>query len=248
MAKGVKLPYSVIMNKLEHYLLPPDEVVFFEWLIEKHVYFGRQEKFHYAQRRIENETRIKRRRLDAIIRKFEEMGFVSTRIEALGTQPKVTYFYVNISCMFRNLGRVIDSKTEYYREWDYYLYEVLFENPMKPKKKVNVDKIYKLLNKTYNDRINMYNDGELTYEKPSRIKLKTALPRSKTIDNSLTELVSVYGEDGVDNAFLAFIDQVLKENISCKRPLNYFLKKEGGTFVVFNEYLDYYNVEYSKKR
>ena len=59
----------------------------------------------------------------------------------------------------------------------------------KPKKKaakstVNVDVIFVKLQDTFRERVRMYNDGELTKEKPKRTKAASFLPRNKQNRNN----------------------------------------------------------------
>ena len=70
------VPFCLNFSRFADYLLAPDEVVLFEWLLFKQYYFGVRSYFHYSKPRIEADTRIGRRRQEAIIKKFEDMGFL----------------------------------------------------------------------------------------------------------------------------------------------------------------------------
>ena len=69
-------PLCINFQRFGGYLLAPDEVVLFEWFLFKQNCFGVHRSFHYSKPRIEADTRIGRRRQEAIIEKFQKMGFL----------------------------------------------------------------------------------------------------------------------------------------------------------------------------
>ncbi len=94
-----EIPLCVNILRLQHYLLQPDEVVFFDWLVVKTIAFGYKE-FHYSQMRIEAETRIRRTRQDKIIAGFVEYGFLTAEVkEHAMARGRVKHFHVNFSLL-----------------------------------------------------------------------------------------------------------------------------------------------------
>ena len=67
----LEAPMCINVVRLQDYLLAPDEVVLFDWLLVKQAYVFNYKPFYYSQRRIEKETRIGRRRFETILRTFK---------------------------------------------------------------------------------------------------------------------------------------------------------------------------------
>lgn len=101
------------------YSLAPDEVVLLEWFLFKQNYFGAGYFFYYSRKKIEEATRIKRRRIEAITKMFEDMGFLKT---ALGfekvTNNQVLYYKVDFKILAEDscLCRIVDKESILYKE------------------------------------------------------------------------------------------------------------------------------------
>ena len=92
----------------------------------------------------------------------------------------------------------------------------------------------------------MYNDGEITGEKPERILTETVLPGSSRHFNALAELQDLgYSEEAINNAFISFTDEALKGYVKPANLLDYFLKFENDHYPVLDRYLSYFNTNYS---
>ena len=102
-------PYCTNIINAQHYKLKPDEMLFFEWLLVKYEAFGCKE-FYYSLARIEKETRIARRRHEAIIKKFSEMQFLACQVKppALADKGRVMYYNLDL----RSLSGCLDDMME----------------------------------------------------------------------------------------------------------------------------------------
>ena len=88
-------PLCTNVLRVHDYLLSPDELIIFDSLVVKAISFH-YKRFFYSQKRIEKETRVKRTRYEAIIKKFEEMGFLQTYVDKMpNSEGQIRYFYVN---------------------------------------------------------------------------------------------------------------------------------------------------------
>ena len=88
-------PLCTNVLRVHDYLLTPDELIIFDSLVVKAISFH-YKRFFYSQKRIEKETRVKRTRYEAIIKKFEEMGFLQTYVDKMpNSEGQIRYFYVN---------------------------------------------------------------------------------------------------------------------------------------------------------
>ncbi|MBD5375455.1 MAG: hypothetical protein HDR77_08265 [Bacteroides sp.] len=241
-------PMAVNVIRLQAYLLPPDEAVFFDWLMVKAAAFGFK-PFYYSYKRIYEELRINRTRLDTILRKFVEMGIVeiSVKGDALA-RTKVTHFNVSLECVLNNLPQIINAQdTEYFEYWRSFLSNGMSGKKSKKPTKTAMklaEEAFSELVKMYNNRIKMYNNGELTGEKPKRKMRETSLPKSDSRMKKIAYLTQMHGTRAVCYSFTAFADAVLKGDIGCAHPLDYFLKHENGFYPVFDKYLDEFNESY----
>ena len=75
-------PLCTNVLRVHDYLLTPDELIIFDSLVVKAISFH-YKRFFYSQKRIEKETRVKRTRYEAIIKKFEEMQVGSGKIDVI---------------------------------------------------------------------------------------------------------------------------------------------------------------------
>lgn len=247
-----KTEYPMASNviRLQSYLLPPDEAVFLDWLIAKAIAFGFK-PFYYSYRRIHEELRIKRRKLDAILLKFSELKILKVYTKG-NTQinAKVTYFEVSIEGVWYNLHQIINPESgDYFKQWENFLDTAMKGiKPQKPTKSAMklADEVHSLLVAVYNERIRMYNKGDLTCGvAPQRQKRESSLPKKESNLKSLSELAKSHGKDAIRNAFIALVDKILTKEIKCAHPLDYFFTKREDYYPVFNDYLDYYNKQYS---
>lgn len=251
-----EIPLCTNIIRLQSYLLAPDEVILFDWFVVKQVAFKYQD-FHYSQVRIQEETRIKRTRQNIIINKFTKMGFLLTEVrENKETRGRVSYFKVNFEVLADKdvLGKIINPKEVLFRDFLKYVKYLSTEQKksLRSQKKDVFDtdtanRIYHLLNSTYDNRRKMYNNGELTSDKPERAKSVTQLQKNKSIDRKLIRLSQSYDDNAISHAFAAYTDAVFKEEKTPENFMNYFLSYDEttGSFGVFEYYLNYFNLNYS---
>lgn len=241
------MPLCVNVMRLKSYLLKPDELIFFDWLIIKQTSF-KEESFYYSYERIYEETRISRRRLDAIIKHFKEMGFLCS--EAKGSymaKGKVTFFKVNFNNLLNCLDNIINSEhSEYYTSF-YQFIKKLSNGEFTQKRgdnwKERGKEYFKKIEEIYNSRIELYNKNHPN----ARKKLKTGFSKSDIRYRKLYDINDIQGETSVRNAFIAFADAVISgKEEDVRHPLELFLtKSDNGEYPVFTKYLDCFNVEYS---
>lgn len=253
-----EIPLCINVIRLQSYLLAPDEVILFDWFVVKQVSFKYQD-FHYSQARIEEETRIKRTRQNVIINLFKEMGFLTSQVrENKETRGRVNYFKVNFEILTDKdiLCEIINAKEPLFKDFLKYLKHLSSEQKkaLKPQKNDIFDtstanRIYNLLNDTYEERRVMYNKGELTDKKPERIKSSTQLQRNKAIDRKLIRLTNVYNDNAIRYAFTAYIDSVFKGDITPENLMNYFLSYDdtNESFGIFEYSLNNFNLNYGRK-
>lgn len=119
-----ELPFCVNFKKCEAYLLPPDEMVLFEWLLFKQNSFGVGNSFYYTRKRIESDTKINRRRQDAIFAKFEGMGFLKRELQIKSGKNSATYHFRIEYEILKNdnvLSQILDIETFVYIDMQRYL-------------------------------------------------------------------------------------------------------------------------------
>lgn len=258
-----EIPLCTNILRLQSYLLAPDELILFDWLIVKQISFH-YKPFHYSQARTEQETRIKRTRQEMIIAKFKEWGLIAVDVhENEVTKGQVRYFSFSFQRLTDHsiLGLIIKNTVPLYINFrQYALYHTEEQqkalNPTKKEEDMNVEdaeEAYEILNAIYDERRVMYNEGRLTGGKlPERIKSHSQLQYNKTIAKRLMRLLSRYESETIRNAFIAYMDGLLteKDAVVPKNLMNFFLSynKEEDSFNVFDFYLDKFNLQYSSPR
>lgn len=253
-----EIPLCINVIRLQSYLLAPDEVILFDWFVVKQVAFKYQD-FHYSQARIEEETRIKRTRQNVIINLFKEMGFLTSQVrENKETRGRVSYFKVDFEILANKdiLSEIIDTNKALFKDFLKYMKYLSTEQKkaLKPQKKDvfdtnTADRIYNLLNDTYEERRIMYNKGELTSKKPDRAKSATQLQKNKAIEKKLIRLTHTYSDNAICYAFTAYIDSVFRGDTKPENLMNYFLSYDdtNESFGVFEYSLNNFNLNYGKK-
>lgn len=123
--KPKNCPLCVNIQRLELYLLAPDEVIFFDWLVIKQSIVFQFKPFYYQSERIEKETRIKRRCLERIIKRFTAMGILFTDIRA---KPNgvgcARYFNLSFTQILNRLPEIIDCESDAMKEFETYFSEL----------------------------------------------------------------------------------------------------------------------------
>lgn len=249
---------SNIVKYIKDYALDNDERTMFDWLVIKQHDFGVSKPFRHSISQIEEATLLSKYLQNRILGKFKELGFLTVGKEFYQNNPYRSFF-IDYSILTNPevLGKIVREGTETYsnllalfKEWAKEQAQSRKPATKKQQKAAEdkskaTDALYICLNAKWDERRQMYNNGELTGKKPKRGKSKTSLPKSKNVVMLLGKLLDVYEQQAISNAFTAFSDAVLKDEVRCSAPLSYFLKCEGGDFPVVNQNLDNFNTQYS---
>ncbi len=258
-------PLATNILRLHDYLLAPDEVVLFDALVVKSISFH-YKTFYYSQQRIEREMRIKRTRFEKIIKMYEEMGWLTTYIDKIPeTDGQIRYFYVNFTTLAQPeiLGKIVRGESGLFADMQAYMLHhsdmaykastpaTRKEERKKKKDSEIVEEIRVILQDTMNERRKMYNNGEITDEKPKRTLLMTTLALTAQQKNSLLELNYRYGTEAIRQSFTAYYDCVLEgDSYKPKNLLNYFLSKDkfSSDYGIFTDCLNGFSLAYSGPR
>lgn len=261
-------PNRTNISRSDAYLLAPDEGLLFDWLTFRQRGFC-YKKFYYSRQRIEREIRVTRRPLERIVKRFSAMGILSTETKPAGPNGGRTTFYrFDFSAVVSRLSEIIDEKHTAFKDFKTY-YSALARQQVKADKNAlkktapkemelselcdnqNADELYEALCSQWQERITMYNNGQLTPDKPQRAKTYTQFPRTSAINASMARAMRVYESQTIKMAFIAFADEVLKGGTRYAKVNNllpYFLvwNEQEGAFPVLNEYLEKFNQRYSR--
>lgn len=255
-----EIPLCINVLRLLNYRLAPDELILFDWLTVKQIAF-KYKPFHYSQARVEEETRIRRTRQEVIIRQFSALGFLKTDIKVNSvTRGRVRYYSVDFSVLADTdvLMEIILLRSTLFRDFlAYFAYHATMqkkskEELLKPANAINreaADRIYQLLNKVYEERRQFYNNGGLTYKvKPKRTKSAIQLQHNKPIERKLAKLADYYNDNSIENAFLAYVDEILTGEKEPENLMYYFLSFDEtlDCFGVVNHYLNKFTLHYTQ--
>lgn len=253
-----EIPLCINVLRLLSYKLAPDELIMFDWLVVKQIAFN-YKPFHYSQSRVEEETRIHRIRQEAIIKLFTSLGFLTTEIKINSvTRGRVRYYSVNFKLLSDSdiLQEIIRPETTLFHDFRVYFdfhakqQKKSKSEELKPADKINheaANRIYKLLNETYEARRIYYNDGGMTSKKPERTKSEIQLQRNKPIDRKMAKLAERYNDNSIENSFIAYVDDILRGNKKPDNLMYYFLSYEEvlDSFGIFDHYLNIFTLKYS---
>ena len=253
-------PLCTNVLRLHDYYLSPDELVIFDSLIVKAISFH-YKRFFYSQKRMELETRVKRTRYEAIIKKFEDLGIIQTYVDKMpSSEGQIRYFFVNFSNLKEPslLAKLINENSTLFEQTCAYMnyhfnraIEMEHPQPRKEKKKKEekaerAEEIRQMLENTLNERREMYNKGQLNV-KPKHQLSPTTLALTNQQKEGLLQLDRKYGKEAINQSFLAYYDDVLKNKCSPNNLFNYFLSKDRffKEHSVFINYLNDFMLLYS---
>ena len=74
---------------------------------------------------------------------------------------------------------------------------------------------------------------------------KTSLIANEVIIEKASQALKQIGENEINNAFIAFADAIINNQIKPRKILPYFFTWQYGSYSVIEEYLDHFNVNYS---
>lgn len=256
-------PLCVNIQRLASYLLADDEVILFDWLtIKQSLVFG-YKPFYYSLERIEKETRLKRRRIERVIKRFCAMGMLGVETgPKFGCLGRVRYFRMNFKGVVERLPEIIDQESGNAEDFEKY-FKALSQLQERAKKgmeskreredREHAEELYNSLNRVYWERIDMFNAGRLTGEKPERVKTKIQLPKDNSIIEMLKLLSRIYDDGTICDSFIVLCDEFLKGTKAVRKVDNlikYFLayKTETDSFSVVNLYITKFQKDYSQCR
>ncbi len=243
--------------RLQSYRLKPDEVILFDWLVVKAISF-KYKPFHYSQLRIEAETRIKRSRQEAIFHFFEELDFLQTSVQVnAATNGRVRFFEISFFILSQTsvLAVIMDEQSELFKHFiqlaKYHSKKQDAPKQVEQKQDKNkqvTERLFAMLDKVYDERREMYNNGKLTPDIPTRTKTKTQLVHNAAIERKLVKLANRYETESICDAFRAYCDAVLVGDEKPERPLHYFLTYDEvqESWTVFERHLDRFTLTYSQ--
>ena len=252
---------SNIIRMARDYNLPIEERMMFDWLVVKQEDFGIEKPFRHSITQIFDETGLSRYLQGRAIKRFSEMGFLRVGVDYyMNNQYKSFYVDFSLLCQPEVLSMIVKPETETYKDfmqWASTLAKAQKEKSKpiskykrrqmeneKEEKEKKVDELYYILCETWKRRIDMFNNGELTNEKPERAKIYSQIPMGRYGKNLLVKLSWQYDDDTIRNGFTVYADKVLKGEISPQNFLLYFLTNEEGYFPVVDEMVNYHSMNY----
>lgn len=236
-----------------------DERTLFDWLVFKCSY--NFDWYRHSIPQVQAETRIRRKMQDKIISWFKELGFLEVQKTYYQNNPYRS-FYVDFSVLSKEkvLQKLFSPGSETYTTMLSQFQKLAQEQKVHVKqsrsqrkreasieaKRISeLNEVQRVMDIVWSERIEMYNDGMLTEERPKRKRVVTKLHKSKPSKELIRKLLTSYEIDDIKNAFIAYVDDLLKGNVTTSHIVPYFLKYEKGDFPVFGKYLDLFATKYS---
>lgn len=256
-AEKIEAPMCVNIVRLQDYLLPPDEVVLFDWLLVKQCYVFHHKSFYYSQRRVEKETRIGRRRFETIVQKFKEQGWLWSEVAPSGTRRSaVRRYLVFYDAIARILPKLVRYDTGTYALYKSYLAKMLQMSKAVGAKSTDrlpadveteVIALKDRLQAVYESRVKQHNDAVAVGLLLGNKRVVDKLPFREGLQSYLRKLIEKYPTDTIEHAFVAYCDQVLGGQLRPESFMGYFLHYNAVTdeFPIFNACLDAYVTTYS---
>ena len=256
-AEKIEAPMCVNIVRLQDYLLPPDEVVLFDWLLVKQCYVFHHKSFYYSQRRVEKETRIGRRRFETIVQKFKEQGWLWSEVAPSGTRRSaVRRYLVFYDAIARILPKLVRYDTGTYALYKSYLAKMFQMSKAVGAKstdrlpadvEMEVIALKDRLQAVYESRVKQHNDAVAVGLLLGNKRVVDKLPFREGLQSYLRKLIEKYPTDTIEHAFVAYCDQVLGGKLRPESFMGYFLHYNAVTdeFPIFNACLDAYVTTYS---
>ena len=256
-AEKIEAPMCVNIVRLQDYLLPPDEVVLFDWLLVKQCYVFHHKSFYYSQRRVEKETRIGRRRFETIVQKFKEQGWLWSEVAPSGTRRSaVRRYLVFYDAIARILPKLVRYDTGTYALYKSYLAKMFQMSKAVGAKstdrlpadvEMEVIALKDRLQAVYESRVKQHNDAVAVGLLLGNKRVVDKLPFREGLQSYLRKLIEKYPTDTIEHAFVAYCDQVLGGQLRPESFMGYFLHYNAETdeFPIFNACLDNYVTTYT---
>lgn len=234
-------PFTAInVDACNDCLITSDYLTLLEWVIKKTAIFGYKE-FYYTKENIIKEIGYKRRRLDAMIDYFEDMGvlYVTTGKQGMN---KVTFFTIFFDKLLESLPKLFRYDTFGYRAYHgnirYHLKkqaEVLSKDKEQPITQASED----------------MTDWQRLYAKLSEVYTETSgseFPQklNSSTQSAFIKLMQSYDVKTLQGVFFEFALDVSYKRIHPKQPLMYLLThNEKSGFKVVNDYIDRIKRDYN---
>ncbi|MBN8677869.1 MAG: hypothetical protein J0M29_06565 [Chitinophagales bacterium] len=210
-----------------------------------------------------DECGIKRTQLESLTKRFEEMGFLTTRTK--GIQNPTNYFVDFKKLATPEIARQLTKPVFLDELIHFFKQESMNQLAAQSSKKSTkgsenslgvknweISELIKAINDVYAQRVRMYNDA--IKESPQidkRKKTVTGFHLSKTEKFNLIKLYASIDKDidAIQYALMVFFDEVLNEKRQIKVSiLSYFLTAgEDNDFPVFRECLNAFKLTYGYK-
>lgn len=251
-------PLCVNVIRLQDYLLPPDELIFFDWIVVKQIHVFHFRPFHYSQQRIGRETRIARRRLSTIVEKFSEKCWISSQVRWKHDKTgRVRHYAVDFAKILEDLDQIIAAETALYAAFVDFLSDVIRRladirhtgsDAAAPHAPAEAEALIGELQEIHDRRVDLYNAGRLTDAPPPR-----KLPTSKIVFDHAHKLLlcramARYDEETLAEAFLAYTDRVITGNLRASSFAGLFLThdKNTGEFPVVQHHAGFFRRFYKR--
>ena len=253
---------SNILNSAKNYILKTnDERMFFDWLVLKQHDFGLAKPFRHSVPQIQQDTKIARYSQEKITKRFVDLGFLTVGVVCHQNNPYRSFF-VDFAVLSRPevLEKIVRPGTDTYNSlisnfshWATEQKKELKPLTKKQRKEAEteaqaIEALFRRLVDQWNERVEMFNNGKLTGEKPSRTKVYVAtFAATKNAKILMGKLRVKYADETIVNAFLVFADEILKGRIKPpKNVLLYFLTCNEGDFDVVNNCYNYFITSYER--
>ncbi len=247
---------SNIVRMVKDYKVSNDERTLFDWFVFTQRGFGVSKPFRHSIPQVKAATNVTRFSQDKIFAHFVELGFLKLGKDNFNNN---TYrsFFVDYSALAKKevLGQIVregENFSEMLKMFGRWAKEqAKGEKPLTKKeqkakeaKLAAVEPLLNTLNSVWKERIEMYNNGELTSSKPGRAKLVSTLVCKPASKKALANLQNVYSDTDIRYAFVAYADDLLRGNTKTDKILPYFLTYDEGAFVVVDRFLEYHTLNY----
>lgn len=244
--------------RYESYKLDPAEAVFLDWAIVNTKYFNFKEFYHTAKV-VEKELRIGVSKQNAIIKKFEAMGFFKHIIKPnFNGMGKKRYIYVDFHALAEKkvLELLIDSKENpdyfnaYLNQMKYFAkvqksgkVEEMREETI-DENKHKADSLYCRLKDAYDNAIRLRIEdikGDETGTSNLNLLKNTQLPRNPALEAQLLKANKIYDEKTLKHAFFALFNYILETKRQPENLILYFLThRNDNTYPVIEKCLNLY--------
>lgn len=169
---------------------------------------------------------------------------------------RVRYFRMDFGAVIPKLKEIIDQDSDFAPDFDRYFNALKniqnrAENGKESKReredREHAEELYEDLNKIYASRIDMFNTGKLTEDKPKRKKTMAKFPKNRSIIARIKALAAVYDDDTIKNSFIVVCDDTLKGELNPQNIIRYFLSydKEGECYNVVEYGIAKFQIDYS---